>query len=110
MISSIPGLVYGMSDDVYHADPIDGGSLSSSLARLLTNHVPAKAYAIHHNRKPTAAMNIGKAAHLHALGAGPQLAVWQHDGRTKEGRAERAELADAIAAERVIAVTADEFD
>src|SRR5678816_707868 len=108
MISSIPGLVYGMSDDVYHADPIDGGSLSSSLARLLTNHVPAKARAIHHNRKPTAAMNLGKAAHRLALGAGPELIVWQHDGRTKAGKAERAGYAAEIAAERIVAVTEDE--
>lgn len=105
-----PGLVYDMSDAAYHADPIEGGSLSSSLARQLTKHVPAKAFARHHNRKPTATMNLGKAAHLHALGAGPKLVVWQHDGRTKAGKEERAEHAADIAAERVIAVTEDERD
>jgi hypothetical protein len=50
-------------------------------------------------------MNLGKAAHLHALGAGPEMVVWQHDGRTKAGKEERASYAEAIAAERVIAVT-----
>lgn len=100
-----PGLVFGMSDEDYHADPVPGGSLSSSLARRLTEHVPAKAFAWHHNRKPTATMNLGKAAHLHALGVGPELVVWQHDGRTKAGKEERAERAADIAAERVIAVT-----
>lgn len=103
-----PGLVFGMTDELYHSDPVPGGSLSSSLARQLTNHVPAKAFARHHNRKPTAAMNLGKAAHLKALGAGPELIVWQHDGRTKAGKAERAKYAADIAAERVIAVTEDE--
>ena len=106
-----PGLVYDMDDETYHGDPIEGGSLSSSLARLLTEHVPAKAFAMHHNnRKPTASMNVGKAAHLHALGAGPTMIVWQHDGRTVAGKAERAAHAEEIAAERIIAVTESERD
>lgn len=105
-----PGLVFDMSDETYHADPIEGGSLSSTFARLLTNHVPAKALAIRQNRKPTKAMNLGKAAHAHALGAGPELIVWEHDGRTKEGKAERAALAPQIAAEAVVAVTEGERD
>lgn len=105
-----PGLVYDMPDDQYHADPVPGGSLSSSLARRLTEHVPAKAIATHRDRKPTASMNLGKAAHLHALGAGPELIVWQHDGRTRAGKEERAEHAEDIAAERVIAVKEEERD
>lgn len=105
MSITTPGLVFDMDDETYHSDPVEGGSLSSSLARRLTEHVPAKAFAWHHNRKPTATMNLGKAAHLHALGAGPTLIVWQHDGRTKAGKEERAEHAEAIAAERIIAVT-----
>lgn len=105
-----PGLVYGMTDEEYHSDPIPGGSLSSSFARRLTEHVPAKAFAAHYGRKPTASMNLGKAAHLHALGAGPELVVWQHDGRTKAGKEERAERAADIAAERIVAVTETERD
>ena len=105
-----PGLVFDMDDETYHGDPIEGGSLSSSLARQLTEHVPAKAFAAHHNRKPTASMNLGKAAHLHALGAGPELVVWEHDGRTKAGKEERAARAGDIAAERVVAVTEVERD
>jgi hypothetical protein len=105
-----PGLVFDMDDETYHGDPVPGGSLSSSLARRLTEHVPAKALAAHRDRKPTASMNLGKAAHLHALGAGPELVVWQHDGRTKAGKEERAERADDVAAERVIAVTEEERD
>ena len=100
-----PGLVYDMSDETYHADPVQGGSLSSSFARRLTEYVPAKAFATHYNRKPTASMNLGKAAHLHALGAGPEMVVWEHDGRTKAGKLERAERAADIAAERIVAVT-----
>lgn len=100
-----PGLHFDLSDETYHGDPVPGGSLSSSLARRLTEHVPAKAIATHRNRKPTKSMNLGKAAHLHALGAGPELIVWEHDGRTKAGKEERAQYADDIAAERAVAVT-----
>lgn len=105
-----PGLVYDMSDERYHDDPIPGGSLSSTFARLLTEHVPAKAVARRRNRKPTKAMNLGKAVHAHALGAGPVLMVWEHDGRTKEGRAERADAAPLIEREAAVAVTEAERD
>lgn len=105
-----PGLIHGMDDETYHADPIPGGSLSSTFARLLTNHVPAKADAIRTNRKPTKAMNLGKAAHAHALGAGPKLIVWELDGRTKEGKAERVAAAPLLATEAAVAVTKTERD
>jgi hypothetical protein len=103
-----PGFVLDMDDETYHADPVPEGSLSSTFARLLTNHVPAKAEAIRRNRKPTKSMNLGKAAHRHALGAGPQLIVWEYDGRTKDGKAERAEAAPLLATEAAVAVTAEE--
>ena len=86
-----PLIAHDMPDAVYHADPIPGGSLSSTFARLLTQHVPAKARERFTGRKPTKAMNLGKAAHRQALGTGPTLIVWQFDGRTKDGKAERAE-------------------
>ncbi len=105
-----PGLVYGMSDETYHRDPVPSGSLSSTFARLLTNHVPAKAEALRRNRKPTKSMNVGKAAHAIALGAGPTLHTWEHDGRTKLGKDERAALAEKIASEAVVAVTQEERD
>lgn len=105
-----PGLYDGMSDEDYHGDPVPDGSLSSTFARLLTKHVPAKALELRRNRKPTKAMNLGKAAHAHALGAGPELIVWEHDGRTKDGKAERAEKADLLATEAAVAVTSTERD
>lgn len=105
-----PGLVYGMDDETYQADPVFGGSLSSTFARLLTNHVPAKAQALRRNRKPTKAMNLGKAAHATALGAGPHLIVWEHDGRTKAGKEERAAVSDLLDSEAAVAVTQEERD
>lgn len=100
-----PGLVYDMDDETYHADPIHGGSLSSTFVRLLTEHVPAKAEARRRTRKPTKAMNLGKAVHATVLGTGPVLVTWEHDGRTKAGKEERAALAPMIASEAVVAVT-----
>lgn len=110
MIIDRPGFVRNMSDETYHSDPVPGGSLSSTFARLLTKHVPARARSERKNRKPTKAMNIGKAAHAHALGAGPQLIVWEFDGRTKDGKAERAAHADLLATEAAVAVTEAERD
>lgn len=104
-----PGFVYGMPDTTYHADPVPTGSLSSTLARLLTEHVPAKARE-RRKWKATRSMNLGKAAHLEALGAGPKLIVWQHDGRTKDGKAERADWKEAIETEEAVAVTQAERD
>ncbi len=102
-----PGLYDGISDEIYHGDPIEGGSLSSTFARLLTRHVPIKALA-RKEWKPTKAMNLGKAAHAHALGAGPRLIVWEYDGRTKAGKEERASVADLLATEAAVAVTQKE--
>lgn len=104
-----PGLVHGLSDEDYHGDPIPAGSLSSTFARLLTEHVPAKAKE-RRNRKPTKSMNLGKAAHAQALGTGPELIVWQYDGRTREGKAERAEAAPLLATEAAVAVTIAQRD
>lgn len=103
------GFYNDLPDAQYHADKLaPDGSLSSTLARLLTQHVPAKAIERRKHSKPTRAMNLGTAAHRHALGAGPQLIVWQYDGRTKDGKAERADVADLIATDVAVAVTEDE--
>jgi hypothetical protein len=105
-----PGLYPGLDFAEYLADPVPGGSLSSTFARLLTNHVPAKALERRRNNRPTKAMSIGTAAHLQALGVGPQLIVWQYDGRTKDGKAERAEAARLIESQAAVALTQTERD
>lgn len=105
-----PALVRGMTDEDYHADPVPGGSLSSTFARLLTEHVPAKAHALYLDNRSTAAKNLGKAAHRQALGAGPELIVWQHDGRTKAGKAERLDAAPRLTTEAAVAVTEEQRD
>lgn len=71
-----PG-VYDMPEDVYHRDPVPGGSLSSSGAKkLLPPNCPARfAYDRAHPPQPTHAMEIGTAAHKLVLGIGAQLVI-----------------------------------
>ncbi|MEU4577470.1 PD-(D/E)XK nuclease-like domain-containing protein [Nonomuraea sp. NPDC023979] len=71
---SEPG-VYDMPDELYHLDPVEGGSLSSSGARkLLPPHCPA---IYKHERDnppaPKKHFDIGHAAHKLVLGSGPEL-------------------------------------
>lgn len=84
--------VYDIPADVYHADPVPGGSLSSGGARrLLPPSCPALfRYWVTNGQAPTEAFDFGHAAHLLVLGAGPPLAVVDADDwRTKAARAER---------------------
>lgn len=69
-----PG-VYDMAEDVYHADPVPGGSLSASGAKLLLPpSCPAKYRYEQDNPQPyKKAFDIGHAAHKLILGAGPNL-------------------------------------
>lgn len=86
-----PG-VYDLPDDVYHADPVPGGSLSSSGARkLLPPSCPALfAYEREHGRPPKSEFDIGHAAHKLVLGVGPELVVVDAgDWRTKAAKEHR---------------------
>lgn len=96
-----PGVYDDMPAEVYHADPVPGGSLSSSGARqLLAPSCPALyRYHADHGRPPNRVFDLGHAAHLLVLGAGPELVVVDtEDWRTKAARAERdaAYLADKV--------------
>lgn len=92
-----PG-IYDLPAEVYHADPVPGGSLSSSGARrLLPPHCPARyRHEQDHPRTPTAEMNLGSAAHRIVLGAGADLVeIDAGNYRTKAAQEQRDEaLAD----------------
>lgn len=101
-----PG-VYTMPDAEYHADPVAGGSLSSSGARLLLPpNCPAKfEYYLTNPRPPKAVFDFGHAAHRFLLGVGSDIvSVDAADWSTKAAKAERAEAYDAG---RVPLLTAD---
>jgi hypothetical protein len=88
-----PG-VYDIPSDAYHADPVPGGSLSSSSARkLLPPSCPARFRWDLDHPDPTAGKNqfdIGHAAHRLVLGAGAEFHVIDADDyRSKDARTQR---------------------
>jgi hypothetical protein len=84
-----PG-IYEMTAEQYHADPVPGGSLSSSGARKLLE-CPAKFdHERRHGRPPKKEFDFGHAAHKLVLGAGPELRHVKHPNLlTKAAKAER---------------------
>lgn len=92
--------IYGaeLSEAVYHADPVPGGSLSSSGARKL---LPPSCPAIFkweqdHPQAPSDAQDLGTAAHKLILGVGMEIHVVDaSDYRTKAAREERDEATAA---------------
>lgn len=77
MTTSIPhGIHRGISDEIYHADPMDRPSLSSTLARTILNRSPLHAWTAHPRLNPfwepveKKVFDIGRAAHRAILGAG----------------------------------------
>lgn len=88
-----PG-VYDMPADVYHADPVPAGSLSSSGARKLMATCPARyRWEADHPKQPTKAMELGTAAHKLVLGIGPELVLVDHEKwNTNAIKAEVAEI------------------
>ena len=93
-----PGLYLDLPAEVYHADPVAGGSLSSSGARqLLPPSCPALfRYWADHPREHRKAWDIGHAAHRLVLGAGADFAVIPFDDW--RSNAAKAEVAEARAA------------
>lgn len=84
-----PG-VYDMPEDIYHADPVPGGSLSASGAKKILSSPARFWFDRLHPPKPTAAMELGTAAHKLTLGVGAQIVmVNAEDWRSAEARAER---------------------
>jgi hypothetical protein len=86
--------VYDIPADVYHADPVPGGSLSSSEARLLLPPSCPARFAHERNNPPdtTDTFDFGHAAHNLVLGAGADLDVVDADDwRTKAAQGRRAD-------------------
>lgn len=98
-----PG-VYDMSAEDYHGDPVEGGSLSASGAKLL---VPPStpAHYLHnrlHGQPPKKAFDVGTAAHTLVLGVGASIAVIPDEMLASNGAAStgRAKASMAKARER----------
>ena len=79
-----PG-VYDLPADVYHRDPVKGGSLSSTGARkLLPPSAPALfKYDRDHGQKHRNVFDLGHAFHTEVLGAGEQMVIIDADDYKK---------------------------
>ncbi|MDH6709796.1 hypothetical protein P3T27_006545 [Kitasatospora sp. MAA19] len=91
-----PG-IYEMTNEQYHADPVPGGSLSSTGARrLLTPSCPALfQHERAHGQKRRRVFDFGTAAHLQVLGSGPELVeIKASNYRTAAAQAARDEAYD----------------
>lgn len=107
MISE-PGLYLDVPEHVYHADPVEGGSLSSTGCRRILETCPAEfAWEREHGRPTTADLDFGRLAHALLLGVGQPVArIRARDWRTREAKAE---IANAEA-EGLMPVKADDYD
>jgi hypothetical protein len=92
-----PGVYDGLDEAAYHADPVPGGSLSASGAKLLLPPSCPALYAWRRDHpKVSAEFDFGTAAHKLILGSGPQFALvdaenWQTKAaqdKRKEARAD----------------------
>lgn len=89
-----PGQYGGVTPDDYHADPVPGGSLSSSGARdLLPPSCPALfRHRQLHGEPPKTVFDLGHAAHRLILGAGGGVVeIEADDWRTKAAKTARDE-------------------
>lgn len=78
-----PG-VYDLPEEQYHADPVPGGSLSSTGARRILD-CPARYHAA--PQETSRALELGTAAHKVVLGVGPELEPIDYaDWRTKAAK------------------------
>lgn len=102
-----PG-VYEITADEYHADPVPGGSLSSSGARrLLSPSCPALFdYERTHGQGHKTTWDIGHAAHKLVLGNGPELVLIDGDYRSKANKERR----DQAYLDGAVPLKTDEFD
>lgn len=95
-----PGIYPDMPEDVYHADPVPGGSLSSSGARRLLDTCPARFdYERRHPQPSREEFDIGKAFHTKALGVGAEIVVV--DAKTWQTKTAKEARAEAYAAGKV---------
>lgn len=95
---TVPG-VYDIPADVYHADPVEGGSLSSTGARKLLRCPARFRYDQDHPEPYRKTFDVGSAAHRLALGEGADFEVV--DGERWDTKVAKATVADVRAAGKV---------
>lgn len=96
LVITEPGVYPDVPDEVYHRDPVEGGSLSSTGARrLLPPSCPAKFRHLADNPEHKDEFDFGKAAHAVLLGAGPRIVVIDADNyKTKAAQQAKQDARD----------------
>lgn len=102
-----PGVYSDIPNDVYHADPVSAGSLSSTGARKL---LPPSCPALYkhwrdNGQDPKRDFDLGHAAHTLVLGDGPGIVEVEHDSWRTNAAKDAA--ADAREAGKVPLLTKD---
>lgn len=95
---TVPG-IYELTDAVYHADPVEGGSLSSTGAKALLRS-PARFRYDREHPVQKKAYDLGHVVHAKVLGVGMDIVEVKYDSwRTRAAKTARAEayLAGKIA-------------
>ncbi|MFF3665382.1 PD-(D/E)XK nuclease-like domain-containing protein [Microtetraspora malaysiensis] len=92
MVVTRPG-VYDLPEDVYHGDPVPGGSLSSSGAKKLLASCPAIfRYEQLNPPKSRRVFEFGTVVHGLVLGSGPEVVIVEAENwRTNKAKAEAEE-------------------
>ena len=110
-----PGVYTHMSHDVYHADPVPGGSLSRGGARLL---LPPSCPALFewnlmHPPPPKPVFDLGIAAHHLVLGVGPELVHVPFDNYSPTGTGNKTKaiaMRDEAHARRAVPLTNPQWE
>ena len=90
-----PGVYADIPAEVYHADPVPAGSLSSTGARkLLPPSCPALyRHWVDNPQPPKHEFDLGHAAHTLVLGAGPEIVEIEHDSWRTNAAKDKAKAA-----------------
>ena len=94
-----PGLYPELTAEEYHADPVPGGSLSSTGARWLLDSPARFAYDREHRRE-SLAFDVGHAAHTKVLGIGAGVIPYPPEHLTPSGKVSEKAATVAWAAEQ----------
>ncbi|WP_309505417.1 PD-(D/E)XK nuclease-like domain-containing protein [Streptomyces phytophilus] len=87
---------YDIPAELYHQDPVPGGSLSATGAKKILDCPARFKHALDNPEPPKRVFELGTAAHSIVLGDGPELAKIEHkDWRTKAAAADVKAARDA---------------
>ena len=101
------GLVHDLDERVYHSDPVEGGSLSSTGAKEILRSPAHYRHYMDSSREPKPQFDFGSAVHTLVLGVGWDIEPLGFDSwRTKDAKEARAE----VEAQGKVALLRKDFD